>query len=101
MAFIGVGKTTIMNFKFLIISAVIMSGFAGSAFAQASDVCGEWEDDVCVYWIPEVYLPIKEFSQEEIDEMKQKAVLITMYGGTFFIEFFLKRLLIQSITFWN
>jgi len=34
LAFIGVGKTTIMNFKFLIISVAIMSGFAGSAFAQ-------------------------------------------------------------------
>jgi peptidyl-prolyl cis-trans isomerase B (cyclophilin B) len=64
LAFIGVGKTTIMNFKFLIISAVIMSGFVGSAFAQ------------------------QEFSQEEIDEMKQKAVLITMNGGTFMIELF-------------
>ena len=41
-----------------------MSGFVGSAFAQ------------------------QEFSQEEIDEMKQKAVLITMNSGTFFIEFF-------------
>ena len=60
-----------MNFKFLIISVVILSGFAGSAFAQ----CAE-----CV--------PQQEFSQEEIDEMKQKAVIITMYGGTFFIEFF-------------
>ena len=30
----------------------------------------------------------KEFSQEEIDEMKQKAVLITMNEGTFLIEFF-------------
>jgi len=34
LAFIGVEKTTSMNFKFLIISAVIMSGFVGSAFAQ-------------------------------------------------------------------
>jgi len=93
LAFIGVEKTTFMNFKFLIISVAvisvaIMSGFAGSVFAQASDVCGEWEDDVCVYWIPEIYLPIKEFSQEEIDEMKQKAVLIKMHEGTFMIEFF-------------
>ena len=68
MAFIGVGKTTIMNFKFLIISAVIMSGFAGSAFAQQT-----------------IQLTPQEFSQEEIDEMKQKAVLITMNGGTFLI----------------
>jgi len=41
-----------------------MSGFVGSAFAQ------------------------QEFSQEEIDEMKNKGVLITMNGGTFLIELF-------------
>jgi peptidyl-prolyl cis-trans isomerase B (cyclophilin B) len=69
LAFIGVGKTTIMNFKFLIISVAIMSGFAGSAFAQ-------------------VQLTPQEFSQQEIEEMKNKAVLITMNGGTFLIEFF-------------
>ena len=46
-----------------------MSGFVGSAFAQ-------------------VQLTPQEFSQQEIDEMKQKAVLITMNGGTFLIEFF-------------
>jgi peptidyl-prolyl cis-trans isomerase B (cyclophilin B) len=71
LAFIGVEKTTFMNFKFLIISAVIMSGFVGSAFAQQI-----------------VQLTPQEFSQQEIDEMKQKAVLITMNGGTFMIEFF-------------
>ena len=71
MAFIGVGKTTIVNFKFLIISVVIISGFAGSAFAQQT-----------------VQLTPQEFSQEEIDEMKQKAVLISTNSGTFFIEFF-------------
>jgi len=60
-----------MNFKFLIISVVILSGFAGSAFAQQT-----------------VQLTPQEFSQEEIDEMKQKAVLITMHEGTFMIEFF-------------
>jgi peptidyl-prolyl cis-trans isomerase B (cyclophilin B) len=70
LAFIGVEKTTFMNFKFLIISAVIISGFVGSAFA-----------------LP-VQLEPQEFSQEEIDEMKHKAVLITMNSGTFFIEFF-------------
>ena len=64
MAFIGVEKTTSMNFKFLIISIVITSGLVGNVFAQ------------------------QEFSQEEIDEMKQKAVLITMNSGTFMIEFF-------------
>ena len=46
-----------------------MSGFAGSAFAQ-------------------VQLTPQEFSQQEIEEMKNKAVLITMNGGTFLIEFF-------------
>jgi len=64
LAFIGVEKTTSMNFKFLIISIVITSGLVGNVFAQ------------------------QEFSQEEIDEMKQKAVLITTNGGTFMIEFF-------------
>jgi peptidyl-prolyl cis-trans isomerase B (cyclophilin B) len=60
-----------MNFKFLIISVVILSGFAGSAFAQQI-----------------IQLTPQEFSQQEIDEMKAKAVIITMNGGTFFIEFF-------------
>jgi peptidyl-prolyl cis-trans isomerase B (cyclophilin B) len=64
LAFIGVGKTTSMNFKFLIISIVITSGLVGSAFAQ------------------------QEFSQEEIDEMKNKGVLITTNGGTFMIELY-------------
>ncbi len=48
-----------------------MSGFAGSAFAQQS-----------------VQLEPQEFTQKEIDEMKHKAVLITMHEGTFTIEFF-------------
>ena len=60
-----------MNFKFLIVSVVILSGFVGSAFAQEF-----------------VRLAPQEFSQEEIDEMKQKAVIITMNSGTFLIEFF-------------
>ena len=60
-----------MNFKLLIISVVILSGFTGSAFAQY-----------------EPHVTPQEFSQEEIDEMKQKAVIITMNSGTFFIEFF-------------
>ena len=58
-------------------SAVIMSGFAGSAFAQQI-----------------VQLTPQEFSQEEIDEMKHKAVLITTNGGTFMIEFFPEELLL-------
>ena len=48
-----------------------MSGFVGSAFAQ----------------LP-VQLEPQEFSQEEIDAMKQKAVIINMHSGTFFIELF-------------
>ena len=57
-----------MNFEFLIISIVIISGFVGSAFGAVQ--------------------PTQEFSQEEIDEMKLKAVLITMHEGTFMIELF-------------
>jgi len=89
LAFIGVEKTTIMNFKFLIISIAIMSGFAGSAFAEEHvDRCLEYTDGVCTYILPEIYAPQKEFSLEEIDEMKHKAVQIAMNGGTFLIEFF-------------
>ena len=58
-----------MNFKFFIISIILISGFTSIAFAQT--VSGE-----------------KEFSQDEIAEMKQKAVLITMHDGTFMIEMF-------------
>jgi len=89
LAFIGVEKTTIMNFKFLIISIAIISGFAGSAFAEEHvERCLEYTNGVCTSVLPEVYAPIKEFSQEEINEMKQKAVLIKMHEGTFMIEFF-------------
>jgi len=66
-----------------------MSGFAGSAFAEEHvDQCIEYTDGVCTSDLVGIYSPIKEFSQEEIDEMKQKAVLITTNGGTFMIEFF-------------
>ena len=58
-----------MNLKFLIISIVIISGFVGSAFAQTMSV-------------------EKEFSQEEIDEMKRTAVYIGMSEGSFLIELF-------------
>jgi len=89
LAFIGVEKTTFMNFKFLIISVAIISGFAGSVFAEEHvERCLEYTDGVCTSVLPEVYVPIKEFSQEEIDEMKKKAVLIKMHEGTFMIEFF-------------
>ena len=60
-----------MNFKFFIISILIISGLAGTAFAQAI-----------------VQLTPQEFSQEEIDEMRHKAVLINTNEGTMMIEFF-------------
>ena len=72
LAFIGVVKTTIiMNFNFLIISIIsiiITSGFVGSAFAFTMEKI--------------------EFSQEEIAEMKLKAVLINMHDQQFTIELF-------------
>ena len=58
-----------MNFKFLIISVILTLGFTGSAFAQE-------------------LLEQKEFTADEIDEMRHKAVLVTMHEGTFFIELF-------------
>ena len=58
-----------MNFIFLIISLVLISGFVGSVSAQQMIV-------------------EKEYSLEEIEEMKNKAVLITTNVGTFMIELF-------------
>ena len=58
-----------MNFSFLIISLILTSGFVGSVFAQ--QMTAE-----------------KEYSLEEIAEMKNKAVLITTNEGTFMIELF-------------
>ena len=58
-----------MNFIFLIISLVLISGFVGSVSAQQMIV-------------------EKEYSLEEIEEMKSKAVLITTNVGTFMIELF-------------
>jgi len=59
-----------MNFKFLIISVAILSGFAGSAFADEHvERCLEYTDGVCTSVLPEIYAPQKEFSLEEIDEM--------------------------------
>ena len=58
-----------MNFVFLIISLVLISGFVGNVFAQ--QITAE-----------------KEYSSEQIAEMKNKAVLITMNEGSFMIEFF-------------
>ena len=61
-----------MNFKFLIISVIIMAGFVGSAFAA----------------VPDIQLKHLEFSDEKIAEMKHKAVLITMEDQQFTIELF-------------
>jgi peptidyl-prolyl cis-trans isomerase B (cyclophilin B) len=58
-----------MNFVFLIISLVLISGFVGSVFAQQMTV-------------------EKEYSLEEVEEMKNKAVLITTNEGTFMIQLF-------------
>ena len=60
-----------MNFYFFMISILLISGFVGSVFAQQI-----------------IQLTPQEFSQEEIDEMKHKAVLIQMIDGTFMIELF-------------
>ena len=67
-----------------------MSGFVGSVFAEEHvERCLEYNDvGECTSVLPKIYAPTKEFSQQEIAEMKQKAVLITMNGGTFLIEFF-------------
>ena len=58
-----------MNFVFLIISLVLISGFLGSAFAQQMTV-------------------EKEYSLQEIEEMSNTAVLITTNSGTFMIQLF-------------
>jgi len=58
-----------MNFIFLIISLVLISGFVGSVSAQQTIV-------------------EKEYSLEEIAEMRNKAVLITTNEGIFMIELF-------------
>ena len=69
MAFIAAAKNTIMNFKFLIISLILTSSLVGSAFAQQMVV-------------------EKEFTLKEIEDMKNKAVLLTTTEGTFMIELF-------------
>ena len=58
-----------MNFIFLIISLVLVSGFVGSVFAQQMTV-------------------EKEYSLEEIAEMKKKTVLITTNSGMLMIQLF-------------
>ena len=58
-----------MNFKFFMIFVILTIGFVGGIFSQ--NAVGE-----------------KEFTQMEIDEMKNKAVLITMNDGSLMIELF-------------
>ena len=58
-----------MNFIFLIISLVLISGFVGNVLAQPMIV-------------------EKELSSEEIEKMKNTAVLITMREGTLMIQLF-------------
>ena len=58
-----------MNFVFLLISLVLISGFVGSAFAQIMTV-------------------EKEFTPMEIDQMKHTAVLINTDEGSFMIELY-------------
>ena len=58
-----------MNFIFLIISLVLISGFVGNVLAQPMIV-------------------EKELSLEEIEKMKNTAVLITMREGTLMIQLF-------------
>ena len=60
-----------MNFKFLLISILITTGLVGGAFAQQI-----------------VQLTPQEFTQEEIDKMKNTAVHITTNEGTMLIELY-------------
>ena len=60
-----------MNFVFLIISAVILVGFVGSALGQQA-----------------VQLAPQEFTQEEIDKMRNTAVFITTNEGQMTIELY-------------
>ena len=60
-----------MNFKFFIISILAVSIFVGTAFAQQV-----------------VQLTPQEFTQEEINKMKNTAVHLTTERGTIVIEFY-------------
>jgi len=59
-----------MNFKFFIIAILIASGLVGTVFAQSS------------------VIEKIEFTQDEIDAMKNKAVLFTLNSGTILIELY-------------
>ena len=60
-----------MHFKIFIISILIVSGLVGTAFAQQV-----------------VQLTPQEFTQEEINKMKNTAVHLTTERGTIVIEFY-------------
>jgi peptidyl-prolyl cis-trans isomerase B (cyclophilin B) len=60
-----------MNLNFFVISILIISGLTGSVFAQQSSI-----------------LDKIEFTQEEIDKMKQTAVIIRMHEATMMLEFY-------------
>ena len=60
-----------MNFKFFIISILITSGLVGSAFAQQA-----------------VQLTPQEFTQEEIDMMRDTVVILTTHEATIMIELY-------------
>ena len=58
-----------MNFVILTISIILISTFVGTAFAQATSI-------------------EKVFTEKEIEDMKNKAVILTLHETTFTIEFF-------------
>ena len=62
-------KSPNMDFRFFIISTILVSTFTGIMFAQT--VSGE-----------------RQFTLEEIDEMASKGVIITMPDGTFLIQLY-------------
>ena len=60
-----------MNFTVFVISVLIVSGLVGTVFAQQA-----------------VQLTPQEFTQEEIDKMKNTAVHLTTERGTIIIELY-------------
>ena len=71
-----------MHFKIFIISILIVSGLVGTAFAQQA-----------------VQLTPQEFTQKEIDKMKNTAVHLLTEQGTIIIEFYPEDAPIQFIIF--
>ena len=71
LAFIEDAKNTNMNFKFLIITLVLTSGFIGGVFAQAQELFKAEAPD-----------------EEQLNEIEGKAVLIRTQYGSFMIELF-------------